>query len=115
MGWTFAARRMRRRRRLGQAEVAHLPRLDQLGHRADGVLDRRLRIDAVLVVEVDHVHAESLQAGVAALPDVWRVARERRGTRPCGPRTLANFVARTTRSRRPRIALPTRVSLRPMP
>jgi hypothetical protein len=27
----------------------------QLGQRADGVLDRRVRVDAVLVVEVDAV------------------------------------------------------------
>ena len=36
--------------RLGEPEVADLARLDQLGHRADGLLDRDLRGDAVLVV-----------------------------------------------------------------
>ena len=39
-----------------------LPARDELGHRADRLLDRRLRVDAVLVVEVDRVDAEPLQA-----------------------------------------------------
>jgi hypothetical protein len=59
---------------LGQAEVADLPRADELGHRADGVLDRHGPVDAVLVVEVDVVHAEPLEAGVTGGPDVLRPA-----------------------------------------
>ena len=51
MGRVGAADRLRRR--LGEAEVAHLALLDQLGHRADRLLDRHLGIDPVLVVEVD--------------------------------------------------------------
>jgi hypothetical protein len=31
-------------------------------------------VDAVLVVKVDHIHAEALQGGVAARPNVFRVA-----------------------------------------
>ena len=50
------------RGRLGEPEVAHLPLLDELGHRADGLLDRRLEVDAVLVVEVDRLDAEPLAA-----------------------------------------------------
>ena len=55
------------RRGLGQAEVAHLPLLDQPGHRADRLLDRHGGIDAVLVVEVDHLDAEALEGGLAGL------------------------------------------------
>ena len=61
-------------RRLGEAEVAHLAGGDQLGHRADGLLDRDRLVDAVLVVEVDVVDAEPLQRGVARGADVLRAA-----------------------------------------
>src|SRR6185503_1551794 len=60
--------------RLGQAERAHLALLDQLLHRADGLLDRHVRIDAGLVIEVDHVDAEALEAGIAGLLYVFRPA-----------------------------------------
>ena len=50
------------RRGLGEPEVAHLALLDELGHRADGLLDRRRQVDAVLVVEVDRLDAEPLAA-----------------------------------------------------
>ena len=51
-----------------------MPAGDELGHRADGLLDRHRRVDAVLVVEVDVVDAEPLQRGVAGRPDVLRAA-----------------------------------------
>ena len=38
-----------------------MPACHEVGHRADGVLDRRVRIDAVLVVQVDVVDAEALR------------------------------------------------------
>ena len=44
---------------LGQADVADLALRDQLGESADGLLDRRLRVDPMLVVEVDVVDAEA--------------------------------------------------------
>ena len=59
---------------LRQAEVADLAGLHEVGHRADRVLDRRARVDAVLVVEVDVIDAEPLQA---------RVARRLARTRAC--------------------------------
>ena len=49
--------------------------LDELGHRADGLLDRHGLVDAVLVVEVDVVDAEPLQRGVAGGADVLRAGR----------------------------------------
>jgi hypothetical protein len=51
----------RLRRRLGEAQTANLSFLHQLGHRADRLLDRRLQVDAVLVVEIDRLHSEPLQ------------------------------------------------------
>jgi hypothetical protein len=66
MGCTAWARRIvcapdRLRAGLGQADVAHLAGLDELRHRSHGVLDRGLRVDAVLVVEVDVIDAEALE------------------------------------------------------
>src|SRR5579859_4090545 len=51
-----------------------LPLPDQPSQRAHRVLDRHRRIDPVDVVEIDRVHAEALQAGLAALRDVFRPA-----------------------------------------
>jgi hypothetical protein len=52
-------------RSLRQAQVANLALIDQLRHRADGLLDRDLRVDAVLVVEVDRLDSEPLERRVA--------------------------------------------------
>ena len=49
------------RGRFRKPEVTHLARGDELRHRADRLLDRRQRVDAVLVVEVDVVGAETLE------------------------------------------------------
>ncbi len=58
------------RRRLGQAEVADLAGGDQFAHGAHGLLDRRVGVDPVLVVEVDVVDAQPGQRGVTGLPHV---------------------------------------------
>ena len=55
---------------LGEAEVPHLALLDQPGHGADGVLDGHARIHPVLVVEVDAVDAQPLEARLAGLRHV---------------------------------------------
>jgi hypothetical protein len=47
------------RRGLRHAEVAHLARADQLAHGAGGVLDRDVRVDAVLVKQVNVVDAQA--------------------------------------------------------
>ena len=54
----------------GQSEVAYFAGADELGHRADGLFDRRRGVDAVLVVEVDVIDAEALERGIARLADV---------------------------------------------
>src|SRR3546814_7689252 len=45
----------------GQPDVTHIARLDQLGDRADRVLDRHVRIEPRGAVYVDHFGAYSLQ------------------------------------------------------
>ena len=64
---------------LGQADVADLALGDQLGQRADGVLDGRVRVDPVLVVQVDVVGAEPLERALDRGADVRRAAVEDAG------------------------------------
>jgi hypothetical protein len=66
----------RRRRRLGEPEVADLAGGDELGHRPHGLLDRDPRVDPVLVVEVDPLDAEPLERGVAGLANVLGIAAD---------------------------------------
>ena len=51
----------------GQQQVAHLALLDKSLHRADRVFDRHRLVHAVQAVDVDHVHAQVLQALLASL------------------------------------------------
>ena len=62
------------RRRLGEPDVPHLAGAHQLGHGADGLFDRRARVDAVLVVEIDGIDAQALQRGVAGGANVFRTS-----------------------------------------
>src|SRR5256885_1325880 len=59
---------------VGEADVPDLPLVPQLGERADGLLERHLRVVAVQLVEVDAVDAESAQAPLARLAQVLRPA-----------------------------------------
>jgi hypothetical protein len=54
----------------GHAEVLDLACLDELLDRARGLLDRDVGVDAVLVVQVDHVGAESTQGALDSGPDL---------------------------------------------
>jgi hypothetical protein len=76
--------------RVRQPEVADLAGLDQLGHRADGLLDRDRLVDPMLVGEVDVVHAQPLERGVARPPDVVRAAVD------AHPRTVGVALDRTS-------------------
>ena len=48
--------------RFAQAQGADLALLDQLGHRSDRIFDRHVRVDAVLVVEIDDIDAQAPKA-----------------------------------------------------
>ena len=69
----------------GEPDVADLAVGDQLGEGPDGVFDGGLRVDAVLVVEVDVVGAEPLERAFdrglnivgAAVDDAGAAARRR--------------------------------------
>ena len=54
----------------GQAEVLDLAFADQVLHRARDVLDRHVRIDAVLIEQIDAIGLQPLQRGLGDLPDV---------------------------------------------
>ena len=92
-----------------------LPSCDQLGHRADGLLDRHVGVDAVLVVEVDVVGAEALQRALDRAAHVLGRAVERpdvgRSPGVVVVDATPNLVAITYSSRWPAIALPTSSSL----
>src|SRR5215210_2851364 len=62
----------------GKAEVLNLAFLDQLLHRAGHVFDRHIRIDAVLIEEIDAVGLQALERGLGHLPDVlWPAVKAR--------------------------------------
>src|SRR5215475_2410617 len=59
--------------RLRETKIADLPLLHELRHRAHGVFNRRVGIDAMLVIKIDVIDAQSLEAGFAASPHVLRL------------------------------------------
>src|SRR6266700_7909327 len=56
----------------GESKVAHLPGMHQVCHRADGLFDRHLWIDAMQIVEIDPLHSKTLQRFVAGTACVLR-------------------------------------------
>src|SRR5439155_9596603 len=60
----------RRRGRLRQPQIADLPFADEPRHRADRVLDGNGPVHTMLIVEVDRIHAETLERRVARSTDV---------------------------------------------
>ncbi len=58
----------------GQAEVPHLAVLDQVFDGARHILDRHVRIDAMLIEQIDAISAEAFQRGVGDLLDMLRPA-----------------------------------------
>ena len=58
------------RRGLGQADKADFALRHQLRHRPHRILHRHRRIGAVLIIQVDDIDAEPLQAGAAGFDDV---------------------------------------------
>jgi hypothetical protein len=94
--------------RFGESDVADLALRDEFCERPDRLFDRRVRVDAMLVVEVDVVGAEPLERTFDRGANVGRAAVD---AGPAGVGMNPNFVATTTRSRRPLRARPTSSSL----
>ena len=61
-----------------QAEVLHLALLDQIFHRTSHVFNRHLRINAVLIEQIDYVGSKALQRSIGHLLDVLRPAVQSR-------------------------------------
>jgi hypothetical protein len=70
--------------RLGQAEVLDLALCDQVADRAGDVLDGNLRVDPVLIEEIDRLDAEPLERAVYSLADVVRPAGDAAKVCTCG-------------------------------
>src|SRR5947207_2270418 len=64
---------------LGQSDVQDLSLCHQLAQGADGVLDGGVRVDPMLVIEVDAVGTQPLQGALDSGPDVRRAAVEGSG------------------------------------
>ena len=100
--------------RFGEAEVLDLAFLNQFLHRARHVFDGHVRVDAVLIEQVDDVDLEPLERAFDGLLDVLRPAVQARRTRPRDRlplRSNPNLVAITTCSRNGARASPTSSSL----
>ena len=95
---------------LGQAEVLDLARLDQVLDRAGDVFDRHIRIDAVLVEQVDDVGPQALERPSTAR---WMCSGRLFEVccLPSSPNVKPNLVAITTWSRTGASASPTSSSL----
>src|SRR5690349_4351932 len=61
---------------LREAEMFHLAALNQLLYRARDLLDRHVRIDAMLVQQIDGVQFQPLERTIDDLPDVLGPAVE---------------------------------------
>jgi hypothetical protein len=83
---------------------------DQLSRRADGVLDRCVALDAVLVVDVDVVRAETTKRALDRDAYIVGLLSSVPGPLPVCE-VIPNFVASTTFSRWPLRARPTSSSL----
>src|SRR5215471_17597847 len=66
-------------RALREGEETCLALLDELGHSPDAFLDRHVRIDARHAKDVERLDAEILQALLAGLPQITRIAAAAHG------------------------------------
>ena len=68
--------------RFGEAEALHLPFRDQIPHGARDLLDRHVRVDAVLVEQVDRLDPQPLERALRRPADVLRAAIQATGWLP---------------------------------
>ena len=105
---TLCASRIALRRPFRRAPVQHLALADQRVHRPHGFRDRRVGIGAVAEIQVEVIHAQALERGVAGVVTclrdrpfcVGRGSRRRRRS-PCSTRTSCRAAGAGRRSRRP--------------
>ena len=69
-GWTACARRIVCTPASDRPKCLTLPSLNQVLHRAGDVFDRHVRVDAVLIEEIDPIGPEPLQRRLGDLADV---------------------------------------------
>jgi len=98
---------------LREAEVADLPGSHQIRHGPHRLLDGRVLVDAVLIVEVDVVDLEAARR-VTRLPNELGVPPEGRATLGVDG-DEAELGGQDHVFRRPRMARPTSSSLAPFP
>ena len=96
----------------GKAEVLDLAFLNQVLHRSRYVFDGHVRVNAMLIEQVDDIHLEPLERALGGLLDVLRPAvQARRTLHPAGIeiglRSNPNLVAITTCLRKGARASPT--------
>ena len=58
----------------GQAKVAHFARFNELGHGTNGVLDRCLGINSVLIIEVDRIDLKAKQGRFTSRAHIVRLS-----------------------------------------
>ena len=105
-GWTACARRMTCTPASERPKCLTLPCLDQLLHRPGHVLDGHVRIDPVLIEQVDAVGLEPLERRFRDFLDVLGAAVQAR-LLAVASMLNPNLVAITTRSRTGASASPT--------
>ena len=71
-GCTACARRIVCTPGFGKTEVLNLTLLNQILHRSGHVFDRHVRINAVLIEQIDRIGLESLERGFGDFLDVLR-------------------------------------------
>ena len=108
-GWTACARRIVCTPASERPKCLTLPCLNQVLHRSRHVFDRHVRVDAVLIEQVDGVDLEPLERGLGDLLDVLRPAVQARPSLAArrDARLNPNLVAITTCSRNGARASPT--------
>src|SRR5277367_3117894 len=66
----------RRGRRFGQSEILHFACFDEFRHRAYGLLDRSVRVYAVLVIQINVIYAEALQRSITSGAYIFGLAAD---------------------------------------
>src|SRR6266496_579752 len=68
----------------GQTEKAHFALVHKLCHGANGLFDRRVWIDTMLIIKIDYVDAQSAQTSFAGVVNVIRLSANPAVVRPGG-------------------------------